>query len=91
MRTYGMAYQEVMSLPVRAFWFISGSVGRLRSDEAKLQLEVTAVAADHEAAQALLDRLNVEAPDPVVLSGYALAQRTAVRDEMGFQELKAMA
>lgn len=78
-------------MPIRAFWIVSGFVERLHADEAKLKLEIAATAQDSEAAQALMERLNTEAPDPVTLSGYALAQRAAVRDEAGFQTLKAMA
>ncbi len=91
MRTYGMGYREVMSMPMRAFWIVSGFVDRLMSDEAKLHLEVAASAQNGEAAGQLMERLNTVAPEPVTLSGYALAQRTAVRDESGFQTLKAMA
>ena len=58
---------------------------------AKLHLEVAASAQSGEAAGQLMERLNTVAPEPVTLSGYALAQRTAVRDESGFQTLKAMA
>jgi hypothetical protein len=91
MRCYGMGYREVMSMPIRAFWIVSGFVERLQADEAKLHLEIAASATDGPTAQALMERLNTAAPDPVTLSGYALAQRTAVRDEGGFQTLKAMA
>ncbi len=91
MRAYGMGYREVMSMPMRAFWVVSGFVERLQADEAKMQLEIAATSPDGEAARALMERLNTAAPDPVTLSGYALAQRTAVRDESGFQTLKAMA
>lgn len=90
MRAYGMGYREVMSMPMRAFWVVSGFVERLHADEAKLQLEVVASVHDGS-AQALMERLNTAAPDPVTLSGHGLAQRTAVRDEAGFQTLKAMA
>ena len=91
MRTYGMGYREVMSMPMRAFWIVSGFVDRLMSDEAKLHLEVAASAQNGEAVGQLMERLNTVAPEPVTLSGYVLAQRTAARDELGFQTLKAMA
>lgn len=91
MRAYGMGYREVMSMPMRAFWVVSGFVERLQADEAKLHLEVAANSHDASAAGELMERLNTVAPDPVTLSGHGLAQRTAVRDEQGFQTLKAMA
>ena len=70
-----MGYREVMSMPMRAFWIVSGFVDRLMSDEAKLHLEVAASAQSGEAAWQLMERLNTVAPEPVTLSGYALAQR----------------
>ena len=91
MRAYGMGYREVMSMPMRAFWVVSGFVERLQADEAKLHLEVASASHDSKAARELLERLDTAAPDPVTLSGHGLAQRTAVRDEKGFQTLKAMA
>jgi hypothetical protein len=91
MRCYGMGYREVMSMPIRAFWIVSGFVERLQADEAKLNLDVAVSATDPQAAQALMERLNAAAPEPVTLSGHALAQRTAVRDEGGFQTLTPMA
>lgn len=91
MRTYGMGYREVMSMPARAFWIVSGFVDRIRADEAKLHLEVTAMAQDTEAAKGLMERLDSIAPEPVTLSVRARVERGAVRDESGFQTLKAMA
>lgn len=91
MRVYGMGFREVMSMPIRAFWVVSGFVPRLMADEAKLNLEVVASAQSVESAQALMDKLDKNAPEPVILSGYALAQRSAERDEAGFESLRAMA
>lgn len=91
MRAYGMGYREVMSMPIRAFWIVSGFVERLQADEAKLHLEVAASSHDPDVARTLLERLNTAAPEPITLSGHGLAQRTAVRDERGFQRLKAIA
>ena len=53
-----MGYREVMSMPMRAFWIVSGFVDRLMSDEAKLHLEVAASAQNGEAAGQLMERLN---------------------------------
>lgn len=91
MRAYGMSYQEVMSIPMRAFWTISGFVERISSDEAKLKLEVAASSQTSEAAQALYERLDKQAPAPVKYTGYAIAYQGVERDEAGFARLKMLA
>lgn len=91
MRAYSMPYQAVMDMPVRAFWFVSGSIDRLMFYEAKLNLEVTTAGQAPEAAKELYERLDLQAPEPVILSGYAKAGVAAVRDEAGFAALRQMA
>lgn len=91
MRTYGMSYQAVMSLPIRAFWPISGFVERLHADEAKLVLEVEASAQSGEAASQMMERLNKLAPSPVKWTGQAMLRMGAERDREGLMELAALA
>jgi len=86
-----MSYQDLMSMPVRAFWTVSGFVERVLADEQKLVLEVSAASHDGEAAMRLLEHLNERAPNPVKQSGYAMARAGAKRDESGFASLKALA
>jgi hypothetical protein len=84
-----MGYQDVMVMPMRAFWVISGFVERLLADEGKQILEIQTSAQHPEAASELMGRLAESAPQPVKLSGHALAQKTAVRDEAGIAALRA--
>jgi len=91
MRTYGMSYQELMSMPMRAFWTISGFVERIFSDESKLKLEIAASSQTSDAAQTLYDRLDKQAPAPVKYTGYAIAYQGAERDEAGIARLKMLA
>lgn len=91
MRTYGMSYQDVMSMPCRAFWTISGYVERLHADEAKLKLEVTASSQSAESASAMLEKLEKQAPAPIVYTGHALANFGAELDQDGLNDLRAMA
>lgn len=91
MRTYGMSYQELMSMPMRSFWTIAGFVDRISADDAKLKLEVAVSSQTSEAAQILYERLNKQAPAPVKHSGYAIAYQGAERDEAGFARLKMLA
>jgi len=78
-------------MPARAFWTLSGFVGRLRSEEAIMQLEVTAKSQDGEAATGLYERLLKEAPAPIKFTGRALATMGAERDKSGFAELQSLA
>lgn len=91
MRTYAMSYQEVMSMPCRAFWTISGYVERLRADEAKLNLEIAASSQASDAAASMFERLEKQAPAPVVYTGYALANVGAELDSDGLNDLRALA
>lgn len=91
MRTYGMSYQEVMSIPCRAFWTLSGYVERIHADEAKLKIEIAACSQGGESAEALYKRLDTQAPSPIVYTGHAIAMVGAERDEGGFASLKALA
>lgn len=91
MRTYAMGYQEVMNMPMRAFWTVSGFVDRVFADEGQLTLELNAASQDVEAAQTLMERMKKQAPSPVKLTVEAQVQRSAVRDEGGFASLKALA
>lgn len=90
MRTYGSGYREVMSMPIRAFWVMSGFVDRIFADEAKLTLEVAISAQDGETAGALLERLDRQAPSPVKYTGHAILAG-AKRDEDATARLAALA
>ena len=91
MRTYGMGYQEVMSMPVRAFWTVSGFVERVVADESKRTLEIQTASHNGESAATLYERLDKQAPAPVKFTGHAIASFGAERDEDGFAQLKALA
>lgn len=62
-----MPYRDVMDLPVRTFWYVSGNVPRLLTDERKGLLEVTRVASqgsDESFAQ-YHEFIERAAPEPV--------------------------
>jgi hypothetical protein len=85
-----MAYAEVMAMPMRAFWHFSGSTERLLADEARLTFELHASVQSPEAGEEMRKHLHDRAPNPVKLSGVALATVSAERDEAGFEHLRAM-
>jgi hypothetical protein len=81
-----------MKLPMPVFWHLSGTVPRLLAGERRDTLEInTSAAHNPEQAAELYTRLSDLAPEPIKLTGRALAQATSVRDEAGFSELKSMA
>lgn len=92
LRVYGLPYREMMGLPMRVFWQLSGSVPRLLTEERKESLHL-AVTATHnpEAAAELYGRLDKQTPDPVVLTGSGKASVSSVRDEEGLNDLRNMA
>ena len=91
MRVYGLSYRDLMALPIKVFWNLSGTVERLIAWERKEALELM-VAASHNPEQAgeLYKALDSVSPQPVKLSVKAVVQATAVRDEEGFNALKQM-
>lgn len=91
MRTYRMGYSEVMSLPMRTFWHLSGSVDRVLADEHKDFLELSAIANNPEAATERLEQLEKRAPSPFKLSAKGMVTVTAKRDDAGFEELRMLA
>lgn len=91
MRTYAMGYQETMSMPMRAFWIISGFVERVLADEGRLSLEIATSAQSGEGAEALFERLDKQAPNPVKYSGYVLMEANSKRDEGATAELAKLA
>lgn len=90
MRTYGMNLHDVMSMPIRAFWTLSGFVERLHADEAKLKLEISSTSQNQEAAKELYEALERQAPHPLVFTGHAMVV-SAKRDEGGIARLAALA
>lgn len=91
MHCYGMNYQEVMAMPIRAFWFVSGCVERLQAGHDRRALVVANHAAGQESAQELMERLAEQSPEPVKLTVEAVIEASSQRDEAGVSRLKAMA
>lgn len=91
MRVYGHSYRDTMNLPIKVFWNISGSVPRLLAGERKETLELmTASTHNVEMASELYRGLDQIAPDPVMMTAAARIDASSVRDEAGFNELRAM-
>lgn len=75
-----------MSLPIRSFWFLNSTVVRLMAEEDMRSLTVVTSAQSTEAMRQTRENLVVELGDVMKIDPIA----GAIRDEQGFQELKAM-
>ena len=82
-----MSYEEVMALPVKTFWLMSGNIRRIRAESDLRGLMVAAVAQSSEAIKDYQEKLILEMG--VVVKAPAAAD--IERDEKGFADLKAMA
>ena len=84
---YGMNYREVMGLPIRAFWLLNSNVVRLMAERDLRTLQVASSAQQQgEAISHIRENLVIELGEVVVMDPIA----SAVRDQDGFNELKAM-
>lgn len=90
-RTYGMGYEEVMSLPMPVFWELSGQVERIRADEARMLLQVGIALQTPENGQSMNEWLDKVAPGPFKLSGLGRMMSSAKPDEEGMSALRALA
>lgn len=87
MRFYGMAYQEVMRLPIRVFWVLNDHIGRIAAEEDLRAFRVANNAQAGEEAKGFLDRMNAAVGKVFVLDDEVSEER----DEQGISELKALA
>ena len=85
-----MSYVEVMTIPVRTFWFMNAQIERIQAQKDMRSLTVAVCGqGGGEAAQNFRDRLVIEAGEPVKLKFDPI--REAMRDEKGFSALREMA
>lgn len=85
---YGMAYAELMRLPVKTFWMLNKNVSRLLAETDLRRLSLTAAAQSADAAASHSERLIAELDSPYVFENVPVLD--AERDEVGFAELKLM-
>lgn len=82
-----MPYQDVMGMPMRVFWMVSGFVDRIRAEEGKLALEISVAQGD--GAVALHEQLSEASPNPVKQSVQAILEANKF-DQAGLDALKRM-
>jgi hypothetical protein len=88
MRHYQMGYGEVMRLPVRVFWMLNSTVGRLLAEEDIRHMQVTSSAQSVDGFKSKSESLLIEMGEMFKSGESALIH--AERDEIGFAELKMM-
>jgi len=85
---YSMSYQEVMAMPIRAFWTMSGNIRRLRASSDLRDLMVVSAAQSADGYKETHERLVLEIGTVYVGDSNPM---NVERDEAGFNELKMMA
>ena len=86
-----MPYHEVMSLPMRAFWFISGTVERLQAEASMRSMQVHMAGQSSEGFKAMQEHLEKLAPPPFKFSGNARMEMTAQADPDAASKLRMLA
>ena len=82
-----MGYREVMDLPMRVFWELSGQVDRIRADEARINLQVGTALQSPDGAQSMSKWFDKVAPGPFKLS----LESKAEPDPDAFDQLRSLA
>jgi hypothetical protein len=86
MRHYPLSYEQVMALPVRAFWTLNRNVNRLLAEEDLRALMLHVSRQSAEGCSAYETKLRNE----IFPAADAFDPLKAARDEAGFAALKAM-
>lgn len=83
-----MSYREVMDLPIKAFWLMNESIGRVSASEDVRKIEAQISSQSNEGYELHRKHL-IEEMGQVFKGTGVLYDET--RDEAGFEELRAMA
>ena len=82
-----------MTLPIKAFWFMNAQIERINAQRDIRSLDVISAtnSPDIETVTSYRERLVIEIGEVVRESKASSSPMDAVRDEVGFAELRAMA
>jgi len=89
MQFYGQRYDDVMALPIKAFWLMNRNIDRIAARQDLRRLSIAMCAQSSEAANHLRESLNAEGG--TVVKTRQEDPLEAKRDEQGFAELKRLA
>ena len=82
-----MPYKDLMAIPIKTFWLMSGNIRRIKAGDDLRNLMTATAAQSAEGIQEYRERLIVDI-------GEVMKEPSAIdveRDEAGFAELKSMA
>ncbi len=82
-----MPYRELMAIPVKAFWLMSGNIRRIRAGDDLRNLMTASAVQNAEGFQEYRERLIVDMGEVVKEPSVIEVER----DEAGFAELRSMA
>lgn len=88
MHFYGLSNRELLDLPIRTFWMLNANVDRLsaQQDLRSLSVNLASQSTSNDSVLRLRDALVLELDEP-----WKSDPLEAVRDENGFERLRAMA
>lgn len=93
MHFYSQSYPEVMALPLKTFWLMSGNVDRVMAQSDMRALTVSVCGQAGEAAKEYRARLVIEIGTIVKVEQTETSKPLpydATRDEAGFAELRML-
>lgn len=84
---YAMPYKDLMAIPIKTFWLMSGNIRRIRAGDDLRHLLTASAAQSADGVKEYHERLVIEMGDVMKEPSVADAER----DEVGFAELRQMA
>ena len=84
---YSMSYRELMDIPIKTFWLMSGNIRRIRAGDDLRNLMTATASQSADGVKEYRERLIVDIGEVMKEPSVADAER----DEAGFAELKSMA
>lgn len=98
MKNYGMSISDILTLPLRRFWFLANQVDRIRAEEDLRLLQVLASSQSAEGYEKAVDSLREQMGQVYVWQPREMTlevnvdkvERDPEFDRAGLQRLKAM-
>jgi hypothetical protein len=90
MRFYGMAFREVLTLPIQTFWMLHRNVDRVVAEENYKSAIIAASAMGGDGLTTLLEDLRKQMGDVVIVDEAKLAMQEAKLDREGLNSLRGL-
>lgn len=86
-----MALKDVLALPMKSFWFLSGSVNRILAEEQRDHLELLCASQHPENAVSIREHLSLVVGEPIKFTTEAKIAANSKADPGGIDELRNLA